>query len=317
MRAVRYHEHGGPDVLEIETVEPPGPGSHEVVVSVRVAGVNPVDTYFRTGEYAPPVMPMIPGTDFAGVVAEVGGGVSAFAPGDRVFGTGVGSDRLGSYAEQVAVSPDRLARLPEGVSFEVGAAAGVVGATSWRALIDHATLIPTETCLIHGANGGVGHVSVQLAAAMGARVIATARPEYHDRLEALGARAVFDYSRDDLAAAVESVGAPDVIVETRVDEYLQFDADVAATGARVVCIGNASQQAELTGINTAKNKDVRFQFMSLFNAPDVRAILQRVSRLLEDGVGPEIARSYELEEATEAQRAVMEDSLFGKIVLVP
>lgn len=316
MRAVRFHEHGGPSVLETETVAPPEPGMGEVVVTVRAAGVNPVDTYFRTGEYTPPELPMIPGSDLAGVVDSVGDGVERFEPGDRVFATGLGSDRPGSYAEQVAVPVDRLARLPESVSFETGAAAGVVVGTSWRALVDQAGLKPTETCLVQGANGGVGHVAVQLAATMGARVVGTARPEYHDQLESLGASTVLDYTRDDLADAVERAGLPDVILETRADEYIQFDADVAATGARVVCIGNASEHAELTAIGTAKNKDVRFQFMSLFNSPDMSVVLQRVATLLErDAVVPEIDRTYDLSKAGEAQHAVLEDSLLGKIVL--
>lgn len=318
MRAVRFHDHGEPDVLTIDEIEPPEPGDGEVRVSVRAAGVNPVDTYFRTGEYEPPTLPMIPGTDLAGVVDSIGADVSEIDEGERVFATGLGSDRLGTYAEQVIVPVDRLARLPAGVSFESGAAAGVVVGTSWRALVDHADLEPTETCLIHGASGGVGHVAVQLAAAMGAHVVGTARPEYHDQLKSLGVRAVLDYTRDDLAEQVDEIGAPDVILDTRADEYLQFDADVAAPGARVICIGNASEHAELTAIGTAKNKDVRFQFMTLFNTPDLSRILDRIATLLENGtVDPEIDRTHDLEAATDAQRAVMNESLLGKIVLVP
>lgn len=318
MRAVRFHDHGDPDVLTIDEIETPEPGEGEVRVSVRAAGVNPVDTYFRTGEYEPPTLPMIPGTDLAGVVDSVGASVSEIDEGDRVFATGLGNDRLGTYAEQVSVPVDRLARLPSGVSFESGAAAGVVVGTAWRALVDHASLEPTETCLIHGASGGVGHVAVQLASAMGARVVGTARPEYHDQLKSLGAGAVLDYTRDDLADHVREIGAPDVILDTRADEYLQFDADVAAPGARVICIGNASERAQLTAIGTAKNKDVRFQFMSLFNAPDLSSVLDRIASLLDTGaVTPEIDRTLDLEAATDAQRAVMNESLFSKIVLVP
>lgn len=316
MRAVRFHDHGDPDVLDIDEIEPPEPGHGELGITARSVGVNPVDTYFRTGEYEPPELPMIPGTDLAGVVDSVGAGVSEFEEGDRVFATGLGSDRLGTYAEQVVVPLDRLARLPSDVSFEHGAAAGVVVGTSWRAFVDHARLEPAETCLVHGANGGVGHVAVQLAAKMGARVVGTARPEYHDRLESLGAATVLDYTRDDLTETVAET-APDVILDTRADEYLQFDADVAATGARVICIGNSTEHAELTAIGTAKNKDVRFQFMSLFNAPDLSDILDRIALVLENGVTPEIARTYPLEEAANAQRAVMEESILGKIVLVP
>jgi NADPH2:quinone reductase len=318
MRAARFHEHGDPDVLEVNDIESPEPSYGEVRVAVRAAGVNPVDTYFRTGEYEPPELPMIPGSDLAGEIDAVGDGVTDFDEGDRVFATGLGSDRQGTYAEQVVVSVDRLARLPLDVPFEVGAATGVVSGTAWRAFVDHADLEPTETCLIHGASGGVGHVAVQLAATTGATVMGTANTEYHDQLESLGATKMFDYARDDLADAVTEAGAPDVILDTRVDEYMQFDADVAATGARVICIGNTTEHAELTAIGTAKNNDVRFQFMTLFNTPDLSAILDRIALLLDSGrVIPEVARTYDLEEAGEAQRAVMEDSVFGKLVLVP
>lgn len=317
MRAMRFHEHGDPDVLEVNDIEAPEPDNGEVRVAVRAAGVNPVDTYFRTGEYQPPELPMIPGSDLAGEIDAVGDGVAGFEEGDRVFATGLGSDRQGTYAEQVVVPVDRLAHLPTDVPFEVGAATGVVVGTAWRAFVDHADLEPTETCLVHGASGGVGHVAVQLAATMGATVIGTASSEYHDRLESLGAAKVFEYGRDDLADSIESE-APDVILDTRVDEYMQFDADVAATGARVVCIGNTSEHAELTAIGAAKGKDVRFQFMTLFNTPDLSAVLDQIATLLDTGaVIPEIARTYDLEEAGEAQRAVMEDSVLGKLVLVP
>jgi NADPH2:quinone reductase len=316
MRAVRYHDHGDPDVLEVNDIESPEPGHGEVRVAVRAAGVNPVDTYFRTGEYQVPELPMIPGSDLAGEIDVVGDGVTEFDEGDRVFATGLGGGR-GTYAEQVVVPVDRLAQLPD-VPFEVGAATGVVAGTAWRAFVDHADLKPAETCLIHGASGGVGHVAIQLAATMGANVVGTASTEYHDRLESLGATTMLDYGRDDLADAVTETGSPDVILDTRANEYLQFDADVAATGARVICIGNTTEHAELTAIGTAKNKDVRFQFMTLFNTPDLSAVLDRIAALLDTGnLIPEVARTYDLEEAGEAQRAVMEDSVFGKLVLVP
>lgn len=317
MRAMRFHEHGDPDVLEADDIEAPEPGHGEVRVSVRAAGVNPVDTYFRTGEYEPPELPMIPGSDLAGEIDTVGDGVTGFVEGDRVFATGLGSDRQGTYAEQAVVPVDRLAQLPADVPFEVGAATGVVAGTAWRAFVDHADLEPTETCLVHGASGGVGHVAVQLASTMGATVIGTSSSEYHDRLESLGATKVFAYDRDDLVDSVKAE-KPDVILDTRVDEYMQFDADVAATGARVIGIGNTSEHAELTALGTAKNKDIQYQFMTLFNTPDLSAILDRIATLLDTGaVIPEVARTYDLEEAGDAQRAVMEDSVLGKLVLVP
>jgi len=320
MRAVRYHEHGGTDVLQVDEIDRPDPGHGEVVVEVAAAGVNPVDTYFREGSYEPFTLPMIPGCDVAGEVVGVGAGVSAVDAGDPVFATGLGAQHQGTYAEYVSVPADRLARLPDGVELVEAGAAGVVAGTAWRALIDHAGLEPAEAALIHGGSGGVGHAAVQVAAAAGARVLTTASPTYHERLRELGADVVFDYSRDDLADAVReaSGGGVDVVLDHRLDDYLQFDADVAATGARVVGIGEHDPAVGLSDDGVARSKDVSYQFMSLFNAPRLADILDRLAVLLDRGdLSIEVARTLDLDEAAEAQRAVLEDSFLGKVVLTP
>jgi len=321
MRAVRVHEHGGPDTLEVDEVDRPEPGAEELLVEVTAAGVNPVDTYFRDGSYTPVELPFTPGVDVAGVVVETGGNVEAFGAGDRVFGTGIGnSSYQGAYAEYATVPVDRVVALPESVDATAAGAAGVVAGTAWRCLVDHAALDPAEYCLVHGGSGGVGHAAVQIGAAVHARVLTTAAPEYHDALSDLGAEAVFDYSREDLAAAVReaSGGGVDVVLDHRLDDYLQFDAEVAATGARVVGIGENSPDPGFTNSGAARSKDVSYQFMSLFNAPDVRALLRGVAHLLATGaLSIQVARSYDLEDAGEAQRAVMEDSFFGKLVIEP
>jgi len=320
MRVVRYHEHGGPEVLQVDDVEPPEPGPGELRIDTRAVGVNPVDTYFREGSYPVPELPWIPGSDVAGVVDAAGRG-AAVEPGTRVFATGtLGNDRQGTYAEQVLVPADWAAELPEGCAFEEGAALGLVGLTAWRAFVEFARVEPAERVLVHGGSGGVGHVAVQIADAMGARVTTTARRDYHDYLRRLGASTVVDYRQDDdeLAAAITDAGAPDVVLDTHFDDYLQLDADVAAHGGRVVCIGNDAASARLDAAGAAKSKDVGFQFMTMFSAPDVGGALDRLATLAEDGrVVPEIARTYSLEEAAEAQRAVLRDSFRGKLVIVP
>ncbi|WP_440005545.1 NADPH:quinone reductase [Halomicrococcus sp. SG-WS-1] len=318
MRAVRYHEHGGPDVLTVEDVDRPTPADDELLVAVRAAAVNPVDTYFREGSYPPGDLPWIPGSDFAGEVAAVGDEVEEFAPGDRVFGTALGNDRPGTCAEYVAAPTDRVARLPNGVGFDEGAAVALVGVTAWRALVDHADLEPGERCLVHGGSGGVGHVAVQLGAAVGARVTTTARETYHDRIDALGADDVLDYARDDLADAVRDAGAPDVVLDHRLDDYLQFDADVAAQGGRVVGIGNQDAAAGFEDVPAARSKELTLTLMSMFNTPDVAAVLERLARLVADGaIAPEIADSYALDAVDEAHRAVLEESFCGKLVVEP
>ncbi len=304
----------------MDEVDRPEATGHDVVVEVGGAGVNPVDTYFREGSYQPFAMPMIPGVDVAGEVVEVSEYVEDFEEGDVVYGTGLSKDHYGGYAEYVAVPTDRLAKLPDGVDPIAAGGAGVVAVTAWRALVDHAGLEPAETALIHGGSGGVGHVAVQLAAAAGARVLTTAAPEYHDRLRELGADAVLDYGRDDLADAVREAGGGgvDVILDHRLDDYLQFDADVANVGARVVGIGENDPRVGFERSSAARSKDLRITMMSMFNTPDLRVPLRKLAYLMsERDLDVDVARTYDLDEAGEAQRAVMEDSFLGKLVIVP
>ena len=321
MRAVTLDEHGGPEVLQVREVDRPDPAGHELLVEVRAAGVNPVDTYFRDGSYTPVDLPFTPGVDVAGVVEAVGEHVEGFEPGDRVYGTGIGSAaHQGAYAEYATVPEDRVVVLPEGADLVEAGAAGVVAGTAWRALVDHAGLDPAEFCLVHGGSGGVGHAAVQIGAAVSARVIATAAPEYHDALYELGAETVLDYDRDDLADAVldASEGGVDVVLDHRLDDYMQFDADVAAKGARVVGIGENSPDPAFTNDGAARSKDVEYQFMSMFNTPDLRVLLNGTAHLMStEALSIEVARSYGLEEAAEAQRAVMEDSFLGTLVIEP
>jgi NADPH2:quinone reductase len=317
MRAVRYHEHGGPEVLGVDEVDQPEPGGHELLVKVEAAGVNPVDTYFREGSYEPDELPMTPGSDFAGTVEATGEGTPGFEVGDRVFGTGLGKNHQGSYAEYALALTDRVTHLPDEIPFEIGGGAGVAAVTAWRALIDYASLEPAETCLIHGGSGGVGHAAVQLAAATGAEVVTTASPTYHKQLEDLGADAVFDYGYEDLSEAVAEY-EPAVILDHRLDEYLDFDAAVAAQGARVVGIGNTVPQAGWKNVPAARAKELRLQLMSMFNTPDLSVPLERLARLMENGdLTIEVADRYSLDEASEAQRAVMEESFLGKLVIEP
>jgi NADPH:quinone reductase-like Zn-dependent oxidoreductase len=318
MRAVRFHEHGGPDVLTLDEVEDPTPGHGEVVVDVEAVGVNPVDTYFREGEYPVPHLPFTPGSDLAGTVAAVGEAVDRFEEGDRVFGTGLGNGRPGTYAERVTAPADRLAHLPQRADFVDAAALALVGTTAWQAFVHHAGVEPAETVLVHGGNGGVGHVAIQLADAMGARVFTTASPRFHSDLHDLGAAETFDYRLDDLADVVSTAGSPDVILDTHMDRYLQFNADVAATGARIVGIGNDTSEGGFTDIGATKGKELRYQFMSMYNTESFDAVLSRLGTLLSRGdVRPVVEQTYDLADAADAQRAVLDDSFLGKLVLVP
>jgi len=321
MRAVRLVEHGGADVLTVREVPRPDPGADELLVEVAAAGVNPVDTYFREGSYEPVGLPFTPGVDVAGTVRAVGDDVDGFETGGRVFGTGIGNaGHQGAYAEYATVPDDRVVALPDGADLRAAGGAGVVAATAWRALVGFAGLDPAEHCLVHGGSGGVGHAAVQIADTVGARTVTTAAPEYHDELAALGADTVLDYAAAALAEEVLAAadGGVDVVLDHRLDDYLQFDAEVAATGARVVGIGENDPAVGFTDDGPARSKDVSYRFMSLFNAPDLREPLAGVAHLMDTGaLSVEVARSYDLEGAAEAQQAVMEDSFLGKLIVEP
>ena len=318
MRAVRFHDHGGPDVLQVDEIDRPEPDRNEVLVAVAAAAVNPVDTYFREGSYEPATLPMTTGSDVAGTVTAVGDGVTDYAAGDRVFATGLGNDRQGTCAAYVTVPTDRLATLPDSVSFEIGAGLALVGVTAWQTLVDACGIEPGDRALVHGGSGGVGHVAVQLAAASGASVTTTASPERHADLRELGADDVFDYHRDDLETAVVEAGAPDVILDHRLDEYLPFDTRVAAFGADIAAIGNTDLAATFENVPQCRGKALSVHHVSMFNTPDMGAVLAKLGRLAADGdLTTEIARTYDLADTAEAQRAVMEDSFFGKLVVTP
>jgi NADPH2:quinone reductase len=320
MRSVRFHETGGSEKLNPESAPKPSPRPDEVLIEVRAIGINPTEVYSREGNREHP-LPRIPGADFAGVVESVGEIVTGVSPGDRVFGTGLQNDRQGTYAEYVVARRERFATLPDDVSFEKGAAAGVVGTTAWLALIERARLTPTSTCFIHGGSGGVGHVAVQLAKLCGATVVTTVGSEQSRAfVEGCGADVVLDYGRPDLLATVrkEIPGGADLVLDHRVGSYLQFDLEVLAPDGTVVVIGGPQDESRITDLWPAIRTDATIQVFAMSNEPDLGGVLAEIGQLLADGrLDINIARRYELEEAATAQRAVIEDSFHGKIVMKP
>ncbi|WP_423750614.1 quinone oxidoreductase family protein [Salinirarus marinus] len=323
MRAIRYHDGGGPDVLRVDELERPEPARDEVLVEMRAASINPVDAVLR--EQGAPRVPKTTGSDIAGVVTAVGTDVDAYEEGDRVFATGLHVGRFagGSFADFAVVPTDLLAPLPEGVDFEEGAAVALVGVTAWRAMVHHARLEPGATAFIHGGNGGVGHVAIGLADALGATSVSTARPEYHDAVRKLGAETVLDYTRDDLTeAAVEATGGADLVLDSMAGTYFEMDVELAAFGGDVSVI--AGGEATLSDVSAARSKELDIHMMSMSNlathpdAPDIGPILARLGRLVaEDRLEVVIDRTYPLEDAAAAHRAVVEESFLGKIVLTP
>lgn len=318
MRAIRYHEHGSTDVLEAEDIDQPSPKRGEVLVDVRAAGINPVDSKFRDGTYPQGPLPRIPGSDFAGVVEAVGDDVAEFAVGDRVFGTGLGIDRQGTCAEQVIATTRHLAALPDGIDFDVGGAIGLVGVTAWEGLIGTAGLTAGDRCLIHGGSGGVGHVAVQIASAAGASVTATAAEEYHERVRELGADTVLAYDRPDLASAISEAGAPDVVLDHRIDEHIGLNTEVAAQGAQMVAIDSTGPELCYPNSGSARAQMHSLHNFAMVSLSDYSPALERLARLLAEGaLTAKVARTHDLEDTGQAHREVLETSFLGKMVVVP
>src|SRR4051812_34591948 len=176
MKAIRVHEFGPPENMSIEEVDEPRAGSHQLVLAVKAAGINPIDTYVRSGSYArkKPTLPYTPGFDAAGIVETVGPDVHRFKAGDRVF---IRGNVTGAYAEKTLCDEDNVYPLPDHLSFEQGAAVWVPYATAHQSIVHVARARAGETLLIHGASGGVGSACIQTARALGLRVVGTAGSE--------------------------------------------------------------------------------------------------------------------------------------------
>jgi len=320
MKAIRIHDFGGPEVLKLEDVPDLEPGPGQLVVKVHAAGVNPFETYMRTGTYAiKPQLPFTPGADAGGVVASVGSGVQQVKPGDRVY---VAGNLSGSYAEQVLCNQAQAHPLPKNVSFEQGAAMGVPYGTAYRALFQKAQGLPAETILVHGASGGVGLAAVQLAHAHGMNVIGTAGSEKGRSLvRENGAHHVLDHTIGNVPEEVKKITGGrgvNVILEMLANKNLAQDLTMLAIRGRLVVIGNRGS-IEINP-RDAMSRDAVIFGMTLFNTPesDLASTHAALVAALESGVArPVIGKKLPLGEAARAHKEIMEPGSYGKIVLVP
>ena len=320
MKAIRVHQFGGPEVLQLEEVPDPQPGPGQVVVRVHAAGVNPVEAYIRTGTYAAkPNLPYTPGGDAGGVVVAAGPGVKRVKTGDRVYTT---ASITGTYAELALCDEAKVQRLPEHVSFEQGAAMGVPYGTAYRGLFQRADAKPAETVLVHGASGGVGTAAVQLARAAGMVVIGTAGSENGMKLvQEQGAHHVLNHSTegylDELMKLTDGRGV-DVIIELLANKNLARDLTVLAKKGRVAVIGNRgtieinprdamSREADIRGVTLMNTSDAEYK--------EMHAAL--VAGLESGALHPVIGEKIPLAEAARAHTEIMRASgARGKMVLV-
>ena len=320
MKAIRVHEFGGPEVLKLEEVPDLVVGPGQVVVKVRAAGVNPADTYMRTGAYAvKPSLPYTPGMDGAGTVAEVGAGVENMAVGERVY---FGGALSGSYAELALCDDAQVHPLPATLGFAQGAGVNVPYATAYRALFQRAQGRAGETILVHGASGGVGIAAVQMARAGGFTVIATAGTEKGQKLVLeQGAHCVVDHRKEgyeeEIMALTKGRGV-DVILEMLANVNLARDLTLLALRGRVVVIGNRGS-IEINPRATMQ-RDLSILGFTLMNATreELAGIHAGLVAGLESGpLNPVVGREMPLADAPRAHQSVMEPGAYGKIVLVP
>ncbi|HEX8560216.1 MAG TPA: NADPH:quinone reductase [Pyrinomonadaceae bacterium] len=320
MKAIRVYEFGGPEVLRLEDVAEPRPAAGQVVVRVRAAGVNPVDTYIRSGAHAVrPALPYTPGLDAAGEVVAVGEGVGGLSAGQRVYTAGSLS---GTYAGLALCDESQCHALPGRVSFAQGAGVFTPYATAYRALFHKAQARPGETVLVHGASGGVGTAAVQLARAAGLRVVGTAGTEEGRALVAeQGAHHVLDHRAPDylgqLAGLTGGRGV-DVILEMLANVNLNKDLEVVAKGGRVVVVG--SRGTVEINPRLAMTRDAVILGMTLFNVTpqESASVHAALAAGLEAGtLRPVVGRELPLAEAARAHEEVLKPGAYGKIVLIP
>jgi NADPH:quinone reductase len=318
MKAIRIHAFGGPEVLRFEDVQDPQPGPGQLVVRIRAAGVNPVETYIRSGIYGPKEFPYTPGTDAAGTVEAIGLGVAAKV-GERVFITGSLS---GTYAQLALCNASSVFSSPENLSFAQGAAIGVPYGTAFRALFTRGGAKAGETCLVHGASGGVGVASVQLAHQAGLRVIGTASTDRGKQLvKEQGAEHVLDHSEPNyLKQLMDLTGGRgvDVIMEMAAHTNLGKDLTVLAKRGRVIVIGNRGPVEINARDGMSRDADIRT--MSLMHADDAERVMMYAAMAKQFAAGkltPVVGQEIPLAEAPRAHEAVMKSGSYGKIVLVP
>lgn len=318
MKSIIVREFGEPEVMKLEEVPTPEPTGSQVLVTIEAAGVNPVDTYLRTGIHAhAPKLPYTPGKDGAGVVESVGPEATKFKPGDRVYTAG---SITGTYAEFSLCREEDLGRLPDNISFEQGAGIWTPYATSYRALFQKAKATKGESVLIHGSSGGVGIAATQWAKNAGLTVIGTASSEQgRELVRQHGADAIFDHTDEDHFGDVHDFAdgnGVDVIVEMLANENLERDFEALAMYGRIVIVGNRGS-LQFTP-RQAMTKDATLYGMSLFNSTqtDRDAIHSAIYEGLSAGfLTPVVRESIPLAEAPRSHHAVIEEKAFGKIVL--
>jgi NADPH:quinone reductase-like Zn-dependent oxidoreductase len=304
MKAVRFDEYGGVDVLKVVDVPKPAPGPGQVLVQVKAAGINPGEAKIREGLLHarwPATFPSGQGSDLAGIVAETGPGVTGFAAGDEVIGY---TDNRASQAEYVVVEEHDLTAKPAGVPWEVAGALNVVGATAFAA-VRAVALTESDTVVISGAAGGVGSLAVQLARRAGATVIGLASPANRDWLAGHGVIPVA-YG-DGVAGRIrQAAGKVDAFIDTFGADYVEVALELGVEPSRIDTIANYEAPAKF-GVKADGN-----------SAGAGASTLAELAGLIAGGqLELPIAATFPLSQVQDAYRRLASGHIRGKIVLIP
>lgn len=311
MKAIVIENYGGKEELKETKVGNPKASKEQVVVEVKATSINPIDWKLREG-YLQQMMnfefPIILGWDVAGVVSEIGEGVTDWKVGDKVFARPE-TTRFGTYAEYTIVDQTLLAKIPEKISFEEAAAVPLAGLTAWQGLFNHGKLKKGETVLIHAGAGGVGTYAIQLAKSIGARVVTTASEKNHDLLIELGADQVIDYKTENFAEILDGV---DLVLDTMGGEVQKesFKVLKPKTGRMISIVGLADEEVrnqydvEFENIWLKTNGEELKKIADLMAEGKVKSIIGATFPLTEKGI-------YDAHELSETHHAL------GKIVIVP
>jgi NADPH:quinone reductase-like Zn-dependent oxidoreductase len=343
MKAILFHEHGGPEVLRYADFDTPTPGPGDVLVRLKASALNRLDLWLRNGwpgiklEY-----PHITGADGAGVIEAVGEGVSGFAVGDRVVINGtlfcgecedcraghenlcrvrggiLGEHRRGTLAEYVALPTHNLLRIPGEFSFEDAAAASLVYLTAWHSLITKGGLKPGESVLIVGAGGGVNSASIQIAKHIGAAVyVVGSSDEKLERAKVLGADIVINRNKDDWGKVVftktEKRGV-DIVVDNVGQESWPTSLRALKRGGRMLVVGNSSGYNVQIDSRLVFGKHLNIIGSTMAPKADFEAVM---TLIFEGKLKAVVDKVMPLSEAAEAESMLERGDVFGKIVLTP
>jgi NADPH2:quinone reductase len=321
MRAARCTTYGGIEAITVDDVPDPEVGPGEVRVDVRAAAINFPDLLMLEDRYQVSIpLPFIPGSELAGVVADVGNDIVGLAPGDRVFGAAP----AGAFAEQVALPAASLTRIPDGADFVAAAAFGVAHGTAYHALRSVAEVTPGEWVTVLGAAGGVGLAAVELAHHLGAKVLAAAAGK--DRLQVCedrGADAIVDYRAEDLKVRAKELtdGGADVVIDPVGGPYAEAALRAMRRRGRFVTIGFASGEIPRIPLNLVLLKGVTIKGFEMrtfmMDEPDLfRRDREELLELFASGlVHPHVSAVFPLDDVRDALRAVAERRTTGKVVL--